>query len=44
MIRSFLANFDEMAFYGISLMVGAKKFVGNCEILVEVYKQELVIM
>ena len=44
MFRSFLTNFDEMAFYDNSLMVGTKKFVGNCEILVEVYKQKLVIM
>ena len=33
-----------MAFYGNSLTVGTKKFVRNCEILVEVYKQELVIV
>ena len=44
MFRSFLTNFDDMAFYGNSLMVAAKKFVGNCEVLVEVYKQELLIM
>ena len=43
MFRSFLTNFDVMAFYGNSLMVGTKRFVGNFVklILVEVYNNNV---